>query len=159
MECFLQYYKEILKFKNERINDMIKEAKTDEGILACFNVMSELRQHLIKDEFVSLIRSMQKEGYHLCCIKEENKIAAVSGYRIFTTLYEGKQLYVDDLCTAENERSKGYGEDMLNWLKCLAKDAGCKFFNLDSGTQRKRAHKFYFNQGLSIDCYHFKQDL
>ena len=138
---------------------MIKEAKTDEGILACFNVMSELRQHLIKDEFVSLIRSMQEEGYHLCFIKEENKIAAVAGYRIFSTLYEGKQLYVDDLCTAATERSKGYGEEMLNWLKKVAKRSGCKFFNLDSGTQRARAHKFYFKQGLSIDCYHFQEEL
>jgi GNAT superfamily N-acetyltransferase len=138
---------------------MPQEAKTDDEILECFNVISELRQQLIKDEFVSQVRSMQAEGYHLCFIKEENKIAAVAGYRIFTTLYEGKQLYVDDLCTASTERSKGYGEKILNGLKKVAKDVGCKFLNLDSGTQRARAHKFYFKQGLSIDCFHFKEEL
>lgn len=30
---------------------------------------------------------------------------------------------------------------------------------LESGVQRSRAHKFYFNCGLSISCYRFEKDL
>ena len=30
---------------------------------------------------------------------------------------------------------------------------------LESGVQRGRAHKFYFNQGLTISSYRFQKDL
>jgi len=37
-------------------------AETDEEILACYPVMSELRQHLVKQEFVSRVRRQQQHG-------------------------------------------------------------------------------------------------
>jgi hypothetical protein len=47
----------------------------------------------------------------------------------------------------------------MEWLVERAKQAGCKRISLDSGTQRGRAHKFYFSSGLSISSYHFTGDI
>ena len=132
---------------------------TDDEILSCFDVMVELRPHLRRDDFLMTVRSMEKEGYQLAFIEDEGVAAAVAGYRIATNLFMGKHLYVDDLVTASHFRSKGYGEKMIEWLRNKAVDAGCNYLHLDSGTHRGQAHKFYFNQGLTIASYHFSQPL
>jgi GNAT superfamily N-acetyltransferase len=121
--------------------------------------MSELRENLVKDEFLDLVRQMEREGYRLAFHEENGSVVVVAGYRVFTNLSMGKNLYVDDLSTSKSERSKGYGEKMINWLRDVAKVEGCNYFHLDSGTQRHAAHKFYFRQGLSINYYHFSEKL
>jgi len=138
---------------------MPRQAVTDNEIEGCFDVMSELRTHLKKDEFLSIVRHMQTEGFKLAFIEDKGRVVAVAGYRIYTNLFMGKHLYVDDLVTLENIRSHGYGEQMVLWLRNVAKKEGCNFYHLDSGTQRHEAHKFYFRQGFSIDSYHFSEQL
>ncbi len=132
---------------------------SDEEIEACFDVISELRPHLMRSEFLPLVRGMQAEGYRLACVKEGSQVVAVAGYRIFTTLFMGKNLYVDDLVTSDGSRSKGYGAKLISWLKNEARSSGCRFIHLDSGTQRHRAHGFYFAQGFSIASFHFSERL
>ena len=132
---------------------------TDKEIEACFDVMSELRTHLKKDEFLSTVRHMETEGYKLAFIQEKEEVVAAAGYRIYSNLFMGKHLYVDDLVTRKNVRSQGYGEQMVKWLRNEAKNEGCNFYHLDSGTHRGEAHKFYFKQGFTIASYHFSQQL
>ena len=138
---------------------MPQQAITDIEIEKCFDVMSELRTHLNEDEFLSTVRNMETEGYKIAFIEEKGKVVATAGYRIYTNLFMGKHLYVDDLVTAEAERSKGYGEEMIKWLREEAIKSNCKFYHLDSGTHRGKAHKFYFSQGFTIASYHFSEQL
>lgn len=138
---------------------MPKLAITDNEIEQCFNVMSELRNHLNKNTFLATVRDMEKEGYKLVYLEDNGDVVATAGYRIYTNLFMGKHLYVDDLVTSENVRSKGYGEKMINWLRDEAKKEKCNVLHLDSGTHRGEAHKFYFKQGFTIASYHFSEKL
>ena len=132
-----------------------EHADTDAEIQSCYDVMAELRPHIAREQFLPLIRSMQAGGFRLACIRFEGRVVAVAGYRVSTSLFMGYNLYVDDLVTAESERSKGYGRELLAWLRNLAVEMGCKGFHLDSGVQRKRAHEFYLREGLELSSYHF----
>jgi len=136
-----------------------KDATSDAEIEDCFDVMSELRTHLKREEFLETIRLMESEGFRLAYIEDNGDVVAVAGYRIYTNLFLGKNLYVDDLVTYASVRSKGYGEALIQWLRDKARDAGCRSYHLDSGTQRGRAHKFYFEQGFTITSYHFSEQL
>ena len=136
-----------------------KDAKTDLDIQNCFDVMSELRTHLNREEFLETVRGMEQDGYCLAFIEEEDRVVAAAGYRIHSTLFMGKHLYVDDLVTSERVRSKGYGKLLLDWLRDKARSADCQYFRLDSGTARSQAHKFYFNQGFSIGAFSFSERL
>jgi len=138
---------------------MPKQAITDTEILGCFDVMSELRTHLNKDEFLNTVRHMETEGYKLAFIEEQGVVVAVAGYRVCSNLFMGKHLYVDDLVTSKDARSQGYGEKMVTWLRDKAKNSDCNFYHLDSGTHRGEAHKFYFRQGFTIASYHFSEQL
>jgi len=138
---------------------MPQRAQTDAEIEACFDVMAELRPHLKKNQFLSTVRNMESEGFRLIYIATDNKVVAAAGYRICSNLFMGKHLYVDDLVTANANRSSGYGKRMIEWLRDEAKRSNCKFLHLDSGTHRGRAHKFYFQEGFTIASYHFSEEL
>ena len=96
---------------------MPKQAITDKEIENCFDVMSQLRTHLNKGKFLSTVRHMETEGYKLAFVEDKGVVVAVAGYRIYSNLFMGKSLYVDDLVTLENSRSRGYGEQMVKWLE------------------------------------------
>ena len=144
---------------NSEKDNAPRDTVTNDDILRCFDVIAELRPHLKREDFLTTVRSMENEGYRLAFIEDEGVVVAAAGYRIGTNLFMGKHLYVDDLVTAARFRSKGYGEKMINWLRCKAIEARCNYLHLDSGTHRGQAHKFYFNQGLTIASYHFSQHL
>jgi GNAT superfamily N-acetyltransferase len=138
---------------------MVEHAETDEAILACREVMRELRPHVAAGDFLATVRAMQADGLRLACIRDGGRVVAVAGYRISTNLFSGRHLYVDDLVTAETERSKGHGKTLLGWLRQLAVENDCDVFHLDSGVQRKRAHQFYLREGLELSSYHFSERL
>ncbi|MEJ2362422.1 MAG: GNAT family N-acetyltransferase [Gammaproteobacteria bacterium] len=137
----------------------IKSVKSDKEIAACFSVMAQLRPHLIRDEFVSRVRSQMQEGYRMACALDAGEVAAVAGYRIQHGLSWGKYLYVDDLVTDADRRSRGIGKALLQWLVQEARQHNCNEFHLDSGTQRKDAHRFYEREGMDMLAYHFRLSL
>ena len=137
----------------------IRNADTDREILRCFPVMAELRPHLSRDDFVARIRGMQREGFRLALLEEDDEVRAVAGYRFLDLLFSGRTLYVDDLVTDPAKRSRGHGAALLEWLREQAIAHGCATLTLDSGVQRTEAHRFYFRERMSIQGYHFSMSL
>jgi GNAT superfamily N-acetyltransferase len=118
--------------------------------------MAQLRPHLDLAGFVPRIRMQQSEGFLLAALYEGNAVRAVAGYRFYHNLYSGHVLYVDDLVTDQNERSRGHGDRLLDWLVQQARDRDCDSFELDSGVQRHGAHRFYLLHRMDIVAYHFR---
>lgn len=135
----------------------IKLATSPEDIAACFPVMSELRPHLDEDAFPARVQAMMQDGFELASLEHEGRVVAVAGFRFFDSLFAGRTLHVDDLVTAATARSEGHGAQMLDWLKAQAKARNCEHLSLDSGTQRKAAHRFYLREGFDIVGFHFVQ--
>ena len=71
----------------------------------------------------------------------------------------GRVLYVDDLVSDASMRSRGYGHQLMEWLRERARANGCVALTLDSGVQRFDAHRFYFTERMHISGYHFSQEL
>lgn len=142
----------------------IKQARTDEELLKCYPLIEQMGggrcEELTPEAFlIQARRQMEKEGYLIYFIEKDRKTKSLAGFRYMETLASGKIMFVDDLVTEENERSKGYGKQLLDWLKEEAKEKGCDQIHLDSSTHRKQAHKFYFREGFHISCHHFEMDL
>ncbi|HEX7112087.1 MAG TPA: GNAT family N-acetyltransferase, partial [Mizugakiibacter sp.] len=94
--------------------------------------------------------------FRLAALVEDGAVRAVAGYRFLTMLYCGRILSVDDLVADERVRSRGYGARLLGWLKDEARAAGCAELQLISRVTREAAHRFYFREGLGIECFHFR---
>jgi len=135
---------------------VIKNNESDKDIQDCFPVMSQLRPHLIAEQFVAQVREQMRDGYRLACVIQDGEVVAVAGYRISRCLSWGKYLYVDDLVTDAARRSQGFGKVLLAWLVEEARHQGCQEFHLDSGVQRKDAHRFYAREGMALLAYHYK---
>lgn len=130
-------------------------AKTDLDIFSCYPVMQELRPHIEKDEFVSIVRSQEKAGYRLAFVRAAEGVVAVAGFRVNECMAWGRFLYIDDLVTLSPYRSNGYGSSLLSWLCKYAEKEGCNHLHLDSGIQRKDAHRFYEREGMELAGFHF----
>ncbi|MCA1031466.1 GNAT family N-acetyltransferase [Bacillus timonensis] len=121
----------------------IKELTKVEEWKKAFPVMNQLRTHLTEEAFINNVTTMVQEGYRLFVLFSDEKIAAATGVIKLTNLYNGTHLYVYDLVTDAENRSKGYGEKLLSFIHDLAKEEGCQSVVLSSGFQRKDAHRFY----------------
>ncbi|HYH78173.1 MAG TPA: GNAT family N-acetyltransferase [Longimicrobium sp.] len=135
----------------------ITTPESDDEILATWDVMAQLRPHIPRGDYVSIVRGMMgSDGYRLAALEDGGTVRAVAGYRFMHMLYCGKLLYVDDLVSDETVRSRGYGKELLDWLKAEARDNGCSELQLISRVTREQAHRFYFREGLSIECFEFR---
>ncbi|MEL3971389.1 GNAT family N-acetyltransferase [Rossellomorea oryzaecorticis] len=123
---------------------IIRELSTEMDWLEAYPVMKQLRTHLSQERFLELTReATNSEGYKLAALYEEGEIVAVTGFMPMITLYNGKFIWVCDLVTDSNARSKGYGEKLLNYVETWAKNNGFDIISLSSGLQRLDAHRFY----------------
>jgi GNAT superfamily N-acetyltransferase len=142
------------------VTAVVRMLTTDEEILSARRVMRQLRPQIAEDAYLATVRRMmQTDGYLQAAVFEGATVVAVAGYRFMEMLYAGKTLYVDDLNTDDARRSRGHGKMLMDWLKGEATQRGCVQLQLDSGVQREQTHRFYFREGLTINCYHFRIDL
>ncbi|RTR34038.1 GNAT family N-acetyltransferase [Robertmurraya yapensis] len=122
----------------------IKELKNEKEWKEAFPVMKQLRTHLSIEQFIELVHeSTEKESYKIVALYDNDKIVAVTGFMPMITLYNGRFIWVCDLVTDSDHRSKGYGEALLNYVHNWAKENGYDIVSLSSGLQRIDAHRFY----------------
>ena len=122
--------------------------------------MVHLRDHLAEDEFRDLFRDSFEEGpFRIAALYDEGECRAVAGYRVHTNLVSGRHIYIDDLVTVPEGRSKGYGKALNDYMFQKARAMGLASVQLDSGVHRADAHRFYFREGYSISSFHFRREL
>jgi GNAT superfamily N-acetyltransferase len=98
-------------------------------------------------------------GGRMVLATEGDAVAGLAVWRVLENTAIGVHLYVDDLVTDEARRSLGVGHALMQWLEQRARELSCVALVLDSGTQRTRAHRFYFREGMAVVCFNFSKDL
>ena len=139
---------------------IIKVAETDDEIDKCYPVMAELRPHIARDDFLPQVRrQMAASGFQLVYLSVGSDIKAVAGIRIAEWLARGKSLDLEDLVSAESDRSKGFGGKLFDWIVDLARKEDCTEVRLVSHVTRYRAHRFYLNKRMRLDAHFFSMSL
>ena len=139
---------------------MIETPQTHDEILECYEVMSQLRPHIKRQDFVpQVMRLMRDFGYTLMALRDEGDIKALAGFRIGEWLHGGRYLEIDDLVAKDGERSKGYGGRLFDIVVDQAMAAECDHVRLLSGVQRVDAHRFYLAKGMKIEAHYFTLNL
>ncbi len=132
---------------------------TEEDIDKLIPVINELRKHRTKSELREMLTSQMQDRFEVIYIGNEEEVFAMAGFRTMEVVFSGKTLYVDDLITLPGHRQKGYGGTLLRWMIQYAKDHGYDHFSLDSGHERKAAHRLYLKHGLEEIGAHFANDV
>lgn len=126
-----------------------------QDVTLVLEVLLQLRPQYDRAALLAQITRQMAQGYQVVYVKSGDQVMGVAGFVVSDKLAWGKAIYIDDLVTAEQHRSKGVGECLIDWLKAYAKEQGCKQLHLDSGVQRFAAHKFYLREGFHIASHHF----
>jgi ribosomal protein S18 acetylase RimI-like enzyme len=127
---------------------------------ACYSVMKELRPELTFQEFVRIYElAKAADSYTLAAIFEGPECIAVMGYRILHDYVDGRHLYVDDLVTSSQHRSRGIGARLLKYAEEEAQRLGCSNLRLCTGVANTAAMKFYEREGWASRSVVYKKKL
>ena len=119
-------------------------------------VHRQLRPHLSGD-YVQQMRDIFVDGAEMVVAIVDGTVRGLAVFRIFSNTHAGRRFYVDDLVTDEMHRSSGVGSALLRWLEAASRERGCNGVDLESGTQRTRAHRFYFREGFFVTGFSFRK--
>ena len=124
-----------------------------------YEVLVQLRPALSFKEFDDLVYDMREMSYKMIGLFERGKLITYAGVAVQTNFYHKRHLYVFDLVTDKEYRSKNYGYEMLDYLEVYAKTAMCENIVLSSGLERESAHKFYEKNGFSKKSFVFLKEV
>ncbi|MFJ2820096.1 GNAT family N-acetyltransferase [Streptomyces toxytricini] len=123
-------------------------------------VLRELRPHLTADLLADIYAEGHPQGLRFSAAYDDGgACTGAAGWRIVANTVDIRRLYVDDLVTAAHTRSRGVGRALLAHLEERARAAGCRLLDLDSGTHRTGAHRFYLRERYDIVAFHFAKGL
>jgi len=120
-----------------------------------FPVLQELRPHLTVTDFGDVYREGHAQGLRYTAVYDGGRCVAVAGWRLVANTATRRKLYIDDLVTTAELRSRGAGRVLIAELRRRAEAGGCAVLDLDSNVQRADAHRFYMREGLTIVAFHF----
>jgi GNAT superfamily N-acetyltransferase len=113
----------------------------------------------IPEDYAATMRGIFADGAGMAIAADGDDVLGVAVHRAYRNTFAGRRFYVDDLVTDDTRRSTGVGRALLAHCEALARRLGCVSFELDSGVQRARAHKFYFREGMTVSSFAFKKSL
>ncbi|MFI8521323.1 GNAT family N-acetyltransferase [Streptomyces sp. NPDC085481] len=123
-------------------------------------VLCELRPHLTPELFRDVYEQGHAQGLRFsAAYADDGSCVGAAGWRIVINTSSLKKLYVDDLVTRATARSGGVGHALIAHLERHARETGCHELNLDSGTHRTGAHRFYLRERFDIIAFHFTREL
>jgi GNAT superfamily N-acetyltransferase len=136
----------------------VRELLSEDELRQAFPVMHELRTQLNVDEFVARVASMRRGGYRLFALFVDDRIVSLAGIAVQENLYSNRHVWLYDLVTAAECRSRGYGRQILSFVEDFARENGCESVALVSGVQRTSAHRFYEeHMGYEKPCFLFEK--
>lgn len=121
-------------------------------------VHRQLRPQLAAD-YGARMRRIFATGGRMAVAAADDRVIGVAVYRVYENTVNGRKCYVDDLVSAESERSRGVGHALMEHLDRVAREMACDVLELDSGVHRGGAHKFYFREGFVIASFNFKRHI
>jgi GNAT superfamily N-acetyltransferase len=134
-----------------------REVVEPEWLARAESVHRQLRPHL-PPEYAGKMKVVFSQGGEMCVAVDGEQVAGVAVFRLFENTHVGRRFYVDDLVTEEKRRSGGVGRALVAWLEGEARRRGCPGLDLESGTHRTDAHRFYFREGFVIPSFSFRKE-
>ncbi|WP_255945437.1 GNAT family N-acetyltransferase [Streptomyces odontomachi] len=121
-------------------------------------VLHELRPHLTAELLQNVYEVGYAEGLRFtAAYDDEGSCIAAAGWRVINNTSSIRKMHIDDLVTVSTCRSTGVGGRLLSYLEDRARSLDCRVVQLDSGTQRTDAHRFYLRQRFGISAFHFSK--
>lgn len=138
----------------------IKELNSKNEMMSAFFLVTQMYEKMTEAEFsVALDEMILRNDYKMVAAFLDEKMIGISGYWIASMFYCGRYLQASNLVVDRNNRKKGIGKKLLNYLEIKAKKLDCKKLVLDSYVENKKSHSLFFHENFYIRGFHFMKDL
>lgn len=138
----------------------IRELETRSEWREAYPIVKQLHTDLDEATYLDRLPEMTTDGYRLFAGVVGGEIVALAGVGIEINMYYGRHLWVYELITDVEHRSRGYGLELLSFVEEWAERKGCGLVALSSGIQREDAHRFYEDRaGMERASYVYKRPL
>lgn len=84
-----------------------------------------------------------------------DRMLGVCGAWIATKVWCGRYLEVDNLVVDPNQRSRGVGTQLLDFMEQIGRESDCRILVLDSYTSNYSSHRLYHRLNYEIKGFHF----
>ncbi|ARV10258.1 GNAT family N-acetyltransferase [Winogradskyella sp. PC-19] len=120
----------------------------------------ELNEGRISEATLKLrFDEMIHQNYECAAMYDGNVLIGISGLWFCTRHYSGKSVELDHVYISPEHRNKGLGKQFMDWVKVYCTKKGCESIELNTYVNNYPSHKFYYNEGMEILCYHFFKHL
>ena len=136
----------------------VKKISLQEIVNSYFKIVQELRPHIkTENNLEKILKQITKsEAVIFWGIEKEGiPVGFASSVFRYGLAQNGKYCFIYDLVITEKQRSRQLGKQLLVAIIKDAKNSGCVSIELESGTSRASAHKFYFKNNFHISSYNF----
>lgn len=125
-----------------RMSDII-ELQSEAEWRQAFPVLAILRPELDLETMLGIREDVLTSDFHLYGLMERRRVVCVGGCAVQPHIELGRELYIHDLVTAAEHRSKGHGLNMLGYLEAKAREWGCKRVMLHNAARHSDSRRFY----------------
>jgi GNAT superfamily N-acetyltransferase len=123
-------------------------------------ILRELYPWLDEGRYAALLAEMVDDGYRQFALRNEaQEVVAVAGVAVHVNIYYGRHLYVYDLVVREDERSKGYGDLLMDHVEEIGRRQGCETAALAVSLERQGAQRLYERRGYQTPSYAMRKAL
>ncbi len=133
----------------------VREIASKEEMLKNLGIIQEVYPDISLEQYGNMLDEMLPHNYGQIGAFIDDVCVGISGYWIYTKIWSGKCLEMDNVVVSEAHRSKGIGKMLEEYLEIKAKDNNCNMMALDAYVDNFKVHKFYVNQGYHARGYHF----
>lgn len=124
-------------------------------ILNIIPLLSKLNQKTPKELLKTRVIEMSNQNYECVGIFDNQKLIGICGLWYMTRHYLGNSVEPDHVYINEEYRGRGIGKELFVFLENYLKTKGIEALELNTYTENRKSHKFYYNEGYEIYGYHF----
>jgi len=133
----------------------VRELVDKEEMLRYIHVLNDLYPTLTLEQYSKELDLMLPHNYGQVGVFEDENCLGISGFWVGNKLWCGKYLELDNIVVKNEQRSKGVGKLIFDFLGRKAIELDCTMLSLDSYTVNFKAHKFFYNEGFAPKGFHF----
>jgi len=126
-----------------------------ENIDSIIPLLQLLNPKTENEVIVQRLSEIKNTNYQCVGVYDNSNLIAISGIWILNKIYAGKHIEPDNVVVHPDYRSKGIGEQLLNWIHEYGKNIGCLTSELNSRITNESGNKFWERQGYKKVGYHF----
>jgi len=84
----------------------------------------------------------------------QGELIGIRGIRLMTRHHIGKSAEVDHVVIHPDYRNQQLGKKFFEWIHDQLQKMGCEAVELNTSADKRKSHKFYYNEGYEIFSFH-----